>query len=445
MSAHPSPTRKAWPPPFQQFFQTESAGGALLLICGVAAIASANSPWGDTYLRFWHTPVAVSVGGSTLSLSLHGWINDGLMAVFFLLVGLEIKRELVAGELASPRQAALPIAGAGGGMVVPALLYLLVTAGTPGAAGWGIPMATDIAFALGMLALAAPGVPTGAKVFLAALAIVDDMGAVVVIALFYTSTVHWDALATAAVILVLLVALNRLSVRALTPYLVLGAGLWFFVHESGVHATVAGILLAFTIPTRSRIDAQDFSRQARHLLDEFDRTETGDLLVLTSKSQQEALFALERTSESVTEPLLRLEHGLHGLAAFVVMPLFAIANAGVPLAGSIGDPAVSIAAGVGLTIGKPLGIMLAAYLTVRSGLASLPDRVSWGMLHACAWLAGIGFTMSLFIATLAFDSAALVDSAKIGVMAGSVAAGIVAMVLIRRARSGFAGAVDATR
>ena len=274
MTAHPSQTREAGPRPFQQFFQTVSVGGALLLICGVAAIALANSPWGDRYLRFWHTPVAISVGGSTLSLSLLGWINDGLMAVFFLLVGLEIRRELVAGELASPRQAALPIAGAVGGMVVPALFYLLVTAGTPGAAGWGIPMATDIAFALGMLALVAPGVPTGAKVFLAALAIVDDMGAVLVIALFYTSTVHWDALAAAAVILVLLVALNRLRVRALTPYLALGAVLWFFVHESGVHATVAGVLLAFTIPARSRINAQDFSRQARHLLDEFDRTET---------------------------------------------------------------------------------------------------------------------------------------------------------------------------
>lgn len=419
--------------PFQRFFQTESAGGALLLLCGVIALILANSPWAEAFADFWHTPIALAVGSRALTLSLHGWINDGLMAVFFLLVGLEIKRELVAGELASPRQAALPIAGAVGGMVVPASIYIALTFDTPGARGWGIPMATDIAFALGTLALVAPGVPTGAKVFLAALAIVDDMGAVLVIALFYTSAVAWSAIATAGAILIALALLNRLGIRRLTPYLLLGVALWFFVHESGVHATVAGVLLAFTIPTRTRIDATQFSARARELLDEFDRTETGDFLVLTSKGQQEALFALERTSEEVTEPLLRLEHALHSFAAFVVMPLFAIANAGVPLTGLPADTAVALAAGLGLAVGKPLGITLAAWLTVRAGLASLPHRVSWMTLHACAWLGGIGFTMSLFIATLAFGGTALLDAAKIGVMAGSLVAGIVAVLVMRRA------------
>ena len=421
--------------PFQRFFQAESAGGALLLLCAIVAMAVANSPWSDAYHRFWNLELALQAGSHDLRLTLHAWINDGLMAVFFLLVGLEIKRELLAGELSSPRQAALPIAGALGGMIVPATIFAALTVGTPAVRGWGIPMATDIAFALGTLALAAPHLPTGAKVFLTALAIVDDMGAVLIIALFYTAHVEWQALGSAAAVYAVLIALNRAAIRQLTPYVVLGAVLWLFVHESGIHATVAGVLLAFTVPARSRIDAAEFSARARTLIDEFDRTETGDLLVLTSKGQQEALFALERTSEAVTEPLLRLEHALHGFAAFIVMPLFALANAGVSLSGPFGDPGLSLAAGLGLALGKPAGIMLAVWLAIAGGVAALPHRVTWAMLHACAWLGAIGFTMSLFIATLAFDAAASLDAAKIGVMAGSLCAGIVAVVLLRRAGS----------
>ncbi|MGQ0735308.1 MAG: Na+/H+ antiporter NhaA [Acidobacteriota bacterium] len=421
------------PRPFQRFFNTESAGGILLMFCGVVAISIANSPWAAAFADFWHTPVAVVVGSHPLELSLHGWINDGLMAVFFLLVGLEIKRELVAGELASPRQAALPIAGAIGGMVVPAAFYALVTAGTPGIRGWGIPMATDIAFALGTLSLIAPRAPTGAKIFLTALAIVDDMGAVLVIALFYTGTVAWGALAAAGATLAVLIGLNLSGVRRLTPYLSLGVILWFFVHASGVHATIAGVLLAFTIPTRTRINALQFSDKARTLLDEFERTETGDFLVLTSKGQQEALFALERASEEVTEPLLRLEHALHSFAAFFVMPVFALANAGVPLTGPIGDAHVAAGVAIGLVLGKPVGITLAAFLAVRLGLASLPRQVSWLTLHACGWLGGIGFTMSLFIATLAFGVSPLLDAAKIGVIGGSLFAGLAAAFVMRLA------------
>ncbi len=419
--------------PFQRFFQTEAAGGALLLLCGAAAIALANSPLAQRYEEFWNHQLTVVAGGRELSLTLHGWINDGLMAVFFLLVGLEIKRELLAGELASPRQAALPIAGAVGGMVLPAVIYGFMTSGTAGARGWGIPMATDIAFALGTLSLIAPRAPTGAKVFLAALAIVDDIGAVLVIALFYTSTVSWTAVAAAATTLALLVGLNFWGIRRLTPYLVLGVVLWFFVHESGVHATIAGVLLAFTIPTRTRLNALEFSHRARGILEEFDRTETGDYLVLTSKGQQEALFALERASEEVTEPLLRLEHSLHSFAAFFVMPLFALANAGVPLTGPVVDKGVAAGAGIGLAIGKPLGITLAAYVAVALGLATRPRHVSWLTLHACAWLGGIGFTMSLFVATLAFDGTPLLDAAKIGIIGGSLGAGVVAVFVMRAA------------
>jgi NhaA family Na+:H+ antiporter len=230
--------------PFQEFFRTEAATGALLVACACAALTMANSPWADAYHRLWETPIAVASGGHGLSLTLHEWINDGLMAVFFLLVGLEIKREALAGELASPRQAALPIAAAIGGMIVPASLYALTNGGGMAARGWAIPMATDIAFALGALALVAPRAPAGLKVFLAALAIVDDMGAVLVIAIFYTGEIAWRALGMAGIILAVLVALNLLRVRRLAPYLVLGVGLWLFVHDSGVHATIAGILLA---------------------------------------------------------------------------------------------------------------------------------------------------------------------------------------------------------
>lgn len=292
-------------------------------------------------------------------------------------------------------------------------------------------MATDIAFALGVLALVAPRAPSGLKIFLAALAIVDDMGAVLVIALFYTGDIAWNALGVAGLILLLLAALNRLRIRSLTPYLVLGFGLWFFVHESGVHATVAGVLLAFAIPTRTRINAAEFSAKARGLLDHFDRTETGDLLVLTSKGQQEAIVGLERASEEVTAPLLRLEHALHGLSAFVVMPLFAFSNAGVSLTGSSGG-SVTLAVILGLVIGKPLGITAAALAAVRLRLASLPDGVTWMALHGCAWLGGIGFTMSLFIATLAFDGTTLLDSAKVGILSASILAGVIGGVIVRR-------------
>jgi NhaA family Na+:H+ antiporter len=353
--------------------------------------------------------------------------------VFFLLVGLEIKRELIAGELASPRQAALPIAAAVGGMLVPAAVYLAFNLGTPGQTGWAIPMATDIAFALGTLALIAPKAPTGVKVFLAALAIVDDMGAVLVIALFYTDALNAFAIAGAGAALAALFALNRLGVRLLTAYLLAGVVLWYFVYLSGIHATIAGVLTAMMVPTRTRVNAPQFSAKARALLDEFDAAETGDYLVLTSKGQQEAIFSLERASESVTEPLLRLEHGLHGISAYFVMPVFAFANAGVALTGAAPDLAITLGAGFGLVIGKPLGVMLASLAIVRLGVATLPDGMTWPMVHACGWLAGIGFTMSLFVATLSFTTPATLDAAKFGVLGGSLVAGVVATVVMRGA------------
>ena len=416
---------------FQRFFRTETLGGVVLLAFGLGALIIANSPLSEAYNHLWEIPVMVKISDHQLSLTLHGWINDGLMAMFFLLVGLEIKRELLAGELSSARQAALPIACAIGGMVVPAAIYLLFNFGGIGSHGWGIPMATDIAFALGALNLIAPRAPIGAKVLLTALAIVDDMGAVLVIALFYSEGIVWTALAGAAVTLLMLIGFNLIGVRRLWPYLLGGVALWLFVHGSGVHATIAGVALAFTIPTHTRINAVEFSREARSLLDDFNRTETGDLLVLTSKGQQEALFSLQRASKGVTAPVLRLEQALHNFSAFVVMPLFAFANAGVKIDLSVQHLEIGLGVLAGLVFGKPVGIMMAALIAVKTGIATLPQAVSWRSLFGYACLAGIGFTMSLFVAMLAFADSALVDAAQRGIIVGSLVAGVAGAVLLR--------------
>ena len=416
---------------FQRFFRTETLGGVVLLAFGLGALIIANSPLSEAYNHLWEIPLMVKISDHQLSLTLHGWINDGLMAMFFLLVGLEIKRELLAGELSSARQAALPIACAIGGMVVPAAIYLLFNFGGIGSHGWGIPMATDIAFALGALNLIAPRAPIGAKVLLTALAIVDDMGAVLVIALFYSEGIVWSALAGAAVTLLMLIGFNLIGVRRLWPYLLGGVALWLFVHGSGVHATIAGVALAFTIPTHTRINGVEFSREARSLLDDFDRRETGDFQVLTSKGQQEALFSIERASKSVTAPVLRLEQALHNFSAFVVMPLFAFANAGVKLDLSVQHLEIGLGVLAGLVFGKPVGIMMAALIVVKTGIARLPQAVSWRSLFGYACLAGIGFTMSLFVTMLAFADSALVEAAKRGIIVGSLVAGVAGAVLLR--------------
>jgi Na+:H+ antiporter, NhaA family len=423
--------KKIQPTIFQRFFRTETVGGLILLFFGFAALALANSPLARAYEHLWDIPLTVGIVDHSLSLTLHQWVNDGLMAVFFLLVGLEIKRELLAGELSSPKQAALPIACAIGGMIVPAAFYWTFNMTGPGARGWGIPMATDIAFALGALALIAPRAPVGGKVFLVALAIVDDMGAVMVIAIFYSSAIAWGALGGAAIMLLVLIGFNAMGVRHLWPYLLAGLVLWYFVHESGIHATVAGVLLAFIIPTHTRMNAVDFSREARGLLDQFERKETGDFLVLTSKGQQETLFALEHASVGVTAPILRLEHALHNFSAFVVMPLFAFANAGVRIGGPLQYAEVTVGVLLGLVIGKPLGIAAAAFVAVKSGIAKLPRGVGRGSLLGYACLAGIGFTMSLFIAMLAFDESGPVNAAKSGILAGSLLAGIAGAIVLR--------------
>jgi NhaA family Na+:H+ antiporter len=424
--------------PFQEFAATESAGGIVLLACTALALAWANSPWAAAYFHLWERPLTIGLEGMALTKSLHHWINDGLMVVFFFLVGLEIKREMLVGELASARRAALPIAAAIGGMVVPAALFALLNAGGPGAPGWGIPMATDIAFALGILALLGPRVPIGLKVFLAALAIVDDIGAVLVIAMFYTAGISLPALGAAAVVLLLLVAANRAGIRHAAVYTVLGILLWLAFLKSGVHATVAGVLLAMTIPSRTLIDEDEFADRALVAIGSFVQASGPETTVLSNREQQEAVHQMERACEEVQSPLLTLEHRLHGIVAFGIMPLFAFANAGVSLGAELfASVSWRVVLGIvlGLVVGKTVGITLFAWLAVRLGVAALPGAISWRMLHGASWLGGIGFTMSLFIAALAYGPGALLDSAKLGILAASLVAGVVGWTLLRGARA----------
>jgi NhaA family Na+:H+ antiporter len=420
--------------PIINFMHAEAAGGIVLIACAVLALAWANSPWASGYTAFWETKITISLPGLVLSETLLHWINDGLMAVFFFVVGLEIKREVLVGELASPRQAALPVAAALGGMIVPAAIYVAINAGGPGASGWGIPMATDIAFALGVLALLGRRAPLGLRIFLTALAIVDDLGAVLVIALFYTAQISWTALAVAACFLAALVTANLAHARHPAVYGLLGLGLWIAFLQSGVHATIAGVLLALTIPARTRVDTADFYNRAHAALHDFDRAGEEATNILTNAGQQAALEEIEALAEGVQTPLQRLEHALHPWVAFAIVPLFALANAGVSLGGDLGAAlAGSVTLGViaGLVVGKQVGVTLGAWLVVRLGLADLPEGTTWWHLYGASWLAGIGFTMSLFVGALAFGEGPLLDAAKLGILAASLVAGGVGWALLR--------------
>jgi NhaA family Na+:H+ antiporter len=424
--------------PFQEFAARETSGGIVLLACTLAALIWANSPWAHSYETFWHTTVTVGAAGQIFTRNLHFWVNDGLMAIFFLVVGLEIKRELLVGELASVRQAALPIAGALGGVMFPAIIYTLMNRAGPGASGWGIPMATDIAFVIGIMALLGSRVPLGLKVFLTALAIVDDIAAVLVIAVFYTSEISFTALGTAGLCLAGLIVMNRLGVRHPLPYGLLGIALWYFVMQSGVHATIAGVVLALTIPSRTELNAGQFLSHSRAILDHLAATVDCEANVLNDENQQVAVDALEDTCEKLQPPMHRIQEALHPWVTFVIMPLFALANAGVNfgshIAENIASP-IALGVAVGLLLGKPLGITLASWLAVKGKVASLPDGVNWSQVHAAGWLGGIGFTMSLFIAALALSSETYLLQAKLGIFAGSLLAAVTGSFLMLRANN----------
>ena len=425
--------------PLTRMASRAPAGGVVLLACAAFAMLWANSPWAHAYHELWERELTIGAGEAIARLSLHEVINDGLMAVFFFLVGLEIKREVLVGELSSASQAALPVAAALGGMMVPAMLFIALNGNGAELRGWAIPVATDIAFALGVLALLGSGIPPTLRIFLSALAIADDLGAVLVIALFYTATVSWGAIAAAAALLALSGGANAAGVRATWCYALIGMALWVAVLLSGVHATVAGVLLALTIPSRTRIDEAAFLRGARAALADFHDARGREVTVLSSGAHQAALGRLEVLTEQAQAPLARLEHSLHGMVTFGIMPLFALANAGVSLRGGSSLIGSQVALGVisGLVLGKPLGIMLASWTAVRLGFATRPKGVTWRMLHGVAWLGGIGFTMSLFIAGLAFSAhPELLTAAKLGTLLASVLAGIVGWTLLRRAIAG---------
>ena len=424
--------------PFQEFFQQEASSGILLMIATLLALIWANSPWSDSYQALWHTNVTVGFGSFEISKDLLHWINDGLMAVFFFVVGLEIKREVLVGELASPRKAILPIIAAVGGMLVPAGFFLLLNPSGPAHAGWGIPMATDIAFALGILSLLGKRVPLSLKIFLTAVAIVDDLGAVLVIALFYTSKIVWGSLLLGAVVFIILVVINKLGVRSPIVYTLLGLVLWAAFLKSGVHATIAGVLLAMTIPVRTRINTEEFVNHASYFLDEFRKSGKSGESVLTNKSQRSAIQAIEVAAEHAQTPLQRLEHTLHPWVGYFVMPVFAFANAGLVIGSDfLSGFAQPVTLGImaGLIFGKQIGIFGAGYIAVKLGWSDLPDGMTWTRLYGLACLAGIGFTMSLFIAGLAFGVSEFLSLAKAGILVASLISGTFGAFILSRAKT----------
>lgn len=425
----------------QEFIREEGGGGILLLVATLIALLWANSAWAPQYASLWNTNLRLGIGEWGLSKSLLLWINDGLMAVFFFVVGLEIKRELLVGELSNPRQALFPIVAALGGMLAPAAVYTAFNFGTPGESGWAIPVATDIAFALGVLSLLGRRVPFALKIFLTAVAIVDDIGAVLIIAVFYSHEIAWASLALAGAALLLLVLLNRFSVRNLWPYALLGLVLWLAFLQSGIHATIAGVLLAATIPANPRIDRQSFLDKSRAYLKKFEETgEAGDSILMNGE-QLAAVRELERSAEAVLSPLQRLENGLHPIVAYAIMPIFALANAGVVIGGEQGASLfspVGMGVATGLILGKQMGIFSFAWIFTRMGVTSRPRGLRWRHIYGAAWLGGIGFTMSLFITGLAFGDPGQIASAKMGILVGSVvsALGAVAILLGLARREG---------
>ena len=433
--------------PVQRFMHEEASSGIVLFVAAVVALAWANSPWYDAYHDLLETHIIVGFGSWAIDETIHHWIDDGLMAIFFFVVGLEIKRAVVVGELSSVRKAALPIFAALGGMIVPALLYVTFNPGGEEFRGWGIPMATDIAFSLGVLSLLRTRAPLPLKIFLTAFAIIDDIGAVIVIAVFYTGDIAWGNLGIGAVFLVALLVVSRLGIRHPLVYAVLGVAVWLAFLYSGVHATVAGVLVAATIPIRVRVDAPGFLARGRDLLLVFERSGEYGHEDETSSEQRAILVELEDTAREMQSPLQRFETALHPWVAFVIMPLFALSNAGVKLEGDFLEGLthpVTIGIVLGLVVGKQVGVTLFSWVAVRFGIAALPYGVTWLQFYGVALLGGIGFTMSLFITNLAFTSDLLTTEAKIGILLGSAISGIIGYLVLFRAGKGMTGARSST-
>ena len=416
------------------FFHSQWAGGVILLFCSLVAIILSNlDATADWFHHFWQQELAIRVGSFEIASTFEEWINDGLMVIFFFTVGLEIKREMMAGQLASVKQASLPIIGAVGGMVAPALIYLAFNAGTVTESGWGIPMATDIAFALGVLSLLGNRVPLSLKIFLTALAIVDDLGAILVIAIFYTSTVNWFVLGMIALVVVFLILLNRMKVYGMKYYLIPSIALWLLFLDSGIHATIAGVIIAMAIPTRPRFSKSYFMHKTHSIYKHLYYYDEPGVELLANERQHEALEDLRKIARNSISPSQRLEYALHSTVTFFIMPLFALANAGVAIdLARLGELFNNQSLGIiaGLVIGKPLGIFGLCWLGVKLKLCVLPKLVSWGQFLAVACVGGIGFTMSIFINNLAFDDPVLIANGKIAILTASILAGIVSYFMV---------------
>jgi NhaA family Na+:H+ antiporter len=421
--------------PIQKFIHTQGVSSAFLLVAAVAALVWANSPWSASYYHAWHIELTLS----GLRLPIHAWINDAMMTLFFFLVGMEIKQEIVRGELQDLRRAALPICGGLGGMIVPALMYAAINHGGAGAHGWGVPMATDIAFSLGVLTLV-KGVPPELKIFLLSLAIADDIGAIAVIAVFYSTTLHLEYLLIAGLILVVILLCRKLGIGRQILYAVLGFGFWLAILRSGIHATIAGVILGFLMPVNAGVSLDTFSELGKEMIGEFREAHA----TKDNRRATRVLGAMEYLLQQTEAPADRVTRALHDWIAFLVLPLFALSNAGVTFSlstlGSMLRSPVAWGVLVGLFLGKPLGVFGVSWIAVKLNLARLPNSVSWSQIAGVGVLAGIGFTVSLFISALAFDDSLQLDSAKTAILLASLLAGVTGYFLLVRA--GKAGVRD---
>lgn len=414
--------------PFEHFLHAQTTTGLVLAFMTVLALILANSPFSQIYLDFFHIKVDFNIGSWALSNTIHHWINDGLMGIFFFIIGLEIKREITAGELSNLKVAILPIIAAIGGMVFPALIYLYFNAGGEGANGWGIPMATDIAFAISALVLLGKRVPTALVTFLVALAIVDDLGAVLVIAIFYTDTINMLALGLSGTMFFVMITLNRFGIHAILPYLIIGLLMWFFMLESGVHATIAGVLAALTIPSKPKKTPESFSKDTMNLIKEYEKHPREENNMM-GENQKALLINIKDKIDAVGTPAARLEHSLHLPVALVIIPLFALANAGIvidfsSIGSTILEP-ISLGIIAGLVLGKVIGIFGLSWLAIKLKIAQLPKGSTMSQIFGVSFLGGIGFTMSIFVADLAFvASPEFILQAKVGILCASLFAGL---------------------
>ncbi len=419
---------------FERFFKDQSVGGIILLLCAIAALAFANIPQLNFIHDIWNQQIGIEIGSFNLRMTFGKWINDGLMTIFFFVVGLEIKREMSVGELSSAKKASLPIIAAFGGMIVPALLYTIFNYGSESQNGWGIPMATDIAFAIGVLSLLGKRVPVSLKVFLTALAIADDLGAIVVLAIFYPShALHLDFLLFAAGIVALLFIFNQLNLNRPILYIIPGIFLWFFILNSGIHATISGVILAMTIPGKTRINEVRFYVRCKYLIDKFKKASNNEVMVLANPDQKEIIHSLHNNLKGINPLMNRFEHGLTKWVTFLIMPLFALSNAGVVFDSSMASsPIPPVATGIffGLLFGKPIGIFFACFLASKLKIAQLPSGTNWIQLFSLGIIAGIGFTMSIFIDNLAFTDPKVIETGKAAILITSFLAALIGLIAL---------------